>query len=123
MSSPTPEMSGATMHVFDRRCHSPKSATSFASTVSALKYVSAMARAAATMPCLIRVDPIKSRQDLFHRGKRKQPFAGGEKFSESGVLGDDGTPGCKIASAAIAKPAAAKAYVLILGDRKLAARV
>ena len=54
-----------------------------------------MARAARAMPCFIRVDSIKSCQNLFHGGERKQPLAGGEKFSESGVLGDYGTPAAR----------------------------
>src|SRR6266478_948442 len=97
------------------KSHAPKSFSSLANTVSALKYCSAMS-------LVITLDRFESSQDLVHGVKGEQPLTCGEDRAEAGVLGDDWPASREIARTAITEPSSLQAHVRILSHSKFAAR-
>src|SRR2546425_8605516 len=75
------------------------------------------------MSLVIRIDRLNRVGNLFDSRKPEQPFAVRQDVVEACLLGNDGLAGRKIVCAAIANPAGAQPYVLILCDGKFSARV
>ncbi len=74
----------------------------------------------AAVAFVIALDRINRDEDIFHRLEAEEAFAGRQVVSECSVLIDD-RPACReIAGAAVAKPATAKANVLVFGDGEFA---
>src|SRR5918995_3644183 len=76
-----------------------------------------------TVPPVVAVDSIDSRQGLIHGGEGEESFAGGQDVTEARILSNHGLATRQIADISLAEPPATKADVLIFGNCKFGARL